>query len=52
MSQGLLYASGLANDSTIVRIQMLAELEEIISYKDHADEPDRQATQRKTWSAR
>ena len=31
---------------------MLAELEEIISYKDHADEPDRQETQRKTWSKR
>jgi FKBP12-rapamycin complex-associated protein len=38
--------------STIVRIQMLAELEEIISYKDHAEEPERQATQRKTWSKR
>jgi FKBP12-rapamycin complex-associated protein len=31
---------------------MLAELEEIISYKDHAEEPERQATQRKTWSKR
>jgi len=31
---------------------MLAELEEIISYKDHADEPERQATQRMTWSKR
>lgn len=36
----------------IVRIQMLAELEEIITYKDHADEPERQALQRKTWSQR
>jgi hypothetical protein len=38
--------------SVIVRVQMLAELEEIISYKDHAAEPDRQATQRQTWQKR
>ncbi|WVQ81658.1 hypothetical protein IAT38_003783 [Cryptococcus sp. DSM 104549] len=37
---------------TVVRIQMLAELEEIITYKDHADEPARQATQRRTWQKR
>ncbi|WWC91382.1 uncharacterized protein L201_006326 [Kwoniella dendrophila CBS 6074] len=36
----------------VVRVQMLSELEEIISYKDHADEPERQATQRKTWQTR
>jgi FKBP12-rapamycin complex-associated protein len=36
----------------IVRVQMLSELEEIISYKDHADQPERQATQRKTWQKR
>lgn len=36
----------------IVRVQMLSELEEIISYKDHADQPERQATQRKTWQTR
>jgi hypothetical protein len=31
---------------------MLSELEEIITYKQHADQPDRQATQRKTWMKR
>lgn len=31
---------------------MLSELEEIISYKDHADQPERQATQRNTWHKR
>jgi FKBP12-rapamycin complex-associated protein len=31
---------------------MLSELEEIIQYKDHADEPERQATMRKTWHSR
>ncbi|RXK37153.1 atypical/PIKK/FRAP protein kinase [Tremella mesenterica] len=36
----------------VVRVQMLSELEEIISYKDHADQPDRQATQRRTWQKR
>ncbi|WVQ75374.1 hypothetical protein IAR50_004994 [Cryptococcus sp. DSM 104548] len=37
---------------TVVRIQMLAELEEIIAYKDHADEPVRQEMQRQTWKKR
>lgn len=36
----------------IVRVQMLSELEEIISYKDHADQPERQQTQRLTWQKR
>ncbi|KAL7421428.1 phosphatidylinositol kinase-related protein kinase tor1 [Cryptotrichosporon argae] len=36
----------------VVRVQMLSELEEIIAYKDHADQPERQATQRKTWQSR
>lgn len=36
----------------MVRAQMLSELEEIISYKQHADQPERQATQRKTWMKR
>ncbi|WOO83672.1 Serine/threonine-protein kinase tor2 [Vanrija pseudolonga] len=36
----------------VVRVQMLSELEEIIAYKDHADQPERQATQRKTWQKR
>ena len=31
---------------------MLAELEEIITYKQYADQPDRQATIRKTWMKR
>jgi FKBP12-rapamycin complex-associated protein len=31
---------------------MLSELEEVISYKDHMDEPERQATQRLTWQKR
>jgi FKBP12-rapamycin complex-associated protein len=38
--------------SVVVRVQMLSELEEIIQYKDHADEPERQATMRKTWHSR
>jgi serine/threonine-protein kinase mTOR len=36
----------------MVRAQMLSELEEIISYKQYADQPERQATQRKTWMKR
>lgn len=36
----------------IVRVQMLSELEEIISYKNHADQPERQRTQRDTWQKR
>jgi len=38
--------------SVVVRVQMLSELEEVISYKDHMDEPERQATQRATWQKR
>lgn len=38
--------------SVMVRAQMLSELEEIISYKQYADQPERQATQRKTWMKR
>ena len=38
--------------SVVVRVQMLAELEEIITYKQYADQPDRQATIRKTWMKR
>jgi hypothetical protein len=38
--------------SVLIRIQMLSELEEIIYYKQHADQPDRQATMRKTWMKR
>jgi FKBP12-rapamycin complex-associated protein len=38
--------------NVMVRAQMLSELEEIISYKQYADQPERQATQRKTWMKR
>lgn len=38
--------------SIMVRAQMLSELEEIISYKQSADQPDRQATMRRTWMKR
>jgi hypothetical protein len=38
--------------SVVIRVQMLSELEEIIAYKDHADQPERQATQRRTWQRR
>ena len=31
---------------------MLSELEEIVNYKQHADQPDRQAAMRKTWMKR
>ncbi|KAF9295116.1 phosphatidylinositol kinase- protein kinase tor1, partial [Mortierella antarctica] len=37
---------------TVVRVQMVAELEEIISYKKYDQQPDRQATIRKTWMKR
>lgn len=36
----------------MVRAQMLSELEEIIAFKQYADQPDRQATMRKTWMKR
>ncbi|RKO90751.1 armadillo-type protein, partial [Blyttiomyces helicus] len=38
--------------TVVVRIQMLAELEEIIAYKQLYDQPDRQAVIRKTWMSR
>ncbi|KAI0741336.1 atypical/PIKK/FRAP protein kinase [Daedaleopsis nitida] len=38
--------------NTMVRAQMLSELEEIVNYKQHADQPDRQAAMRKTWMKR
>ena len=38
--------------STMVRAQMLSELEEIILYKQHADQPERRQTMRKTWMKR
>jgi hypothetical protein len=36
----------------MVRAQMLSELEEIIAYKQYADQPERQQTMRKTWMKR
>ena len=36
----------------MVRAQMLSELEEIIAYKQFADQPERQQTIRKTWVKR
>ena len=36
----------------MVRAQMLSELEEIIAYKQYADQPERQAAMRKTWMKR
>jgi FKBP12-rapamycin complex-associated protein len=50
----LAFKAGIDPDrrSVVVRVQMLAELEEIISYKGHVEEPDRQATQRRTWHKR
>ncbi|KAG6841465.1 hypothetical protein C0991_010890 [Blastosporella zonata] len=38
--------------NVMVRAQMLSELEEIISYKQYADQPERQQTMRKTWMKR
>lgn len=38
--------------ATVVRVQMMAELEEIIAYKQYHDQPDRQATIRRTWMKR
>ena len=38
--------------SVIVRVQMLAELEEIITYKQHSYDPDKQERMRQTWTKR
>ncbi|KAI9850778.1 MAG: phosphatidylinositol kinase- protein kinase tor1 [Thelocarpon superellum] len=38
--------------SVVVRVQMLAELEEIITYKQNKDNPEKQATMRHTWMKR
>lgn len=37
---------------TVVRVQMMAELEEVIAYKKYAQQPERQATIRRTWMKR
>ena len=36
----------------VVRVQMLAELEEIIEYKKSVDQPEKRATMRATWNSR
>jgi len=36
----------------VVRVQMLAELEEIITYKKGHDQPEKRATMRDTWNTR
>lgn len=38
--------------SVIVRVQMLAELEEIITYKSNQNNPAKQETMRRTWTKR
>ncbi|EMD30507.1 hypothetical protein CERSUDRAFT_145921, partial [Gelatoporia subvermispora B] len=38
--------------NSMVRAQMLSELEEIIMYKQYADQPERRQTIRKTWMKR
>lgn len=38
--------------SVIVRVQMLAELEEIITYKQHANDAEKQERMRQTWTKR
>ncbi|KIK08874.1 hypothetical protein K443DRAFT_655406 [Laccaria amethystina LaAM-08-1] len=38
--------------NVMVRAQMLSELEEIIAFKQYADQPERQQSMRKTWMKR
>ncbi|KZF22892.1 phosphatidylinositol 3-kinase tor2 [Xylona heveae TC161] len=38
--------------TVVVRVQMLAELEEIITYKQNSNNPEKQATMRRTWIKR
>lgn len=38
--------------SVIVRVQMLAELEEIITYKQHSKDPEKQERMREMWTKR
>ncbi|KAI0032654.1 atypical/PIKK/FRAP protein kinase [Vararia minispora EC-137] len=38
--------------NTMVRAQALSELEEIIAYKQYADQPERQAAMKRTWMRR
>ena len=36
----------------MIRAQMLSELEEIIQYKQYADQPDRQESMKRMWMKR
>jgi FKBP12-rapamycin complex-associated protein len=36
----------------MLRVLLLSELEEVIEYKRNADQPEKQAVMRKTWSKR
>jgi FKBP12-rapamycin complex-associated protein len=38
--------------NVVVRVQMLAELEEIITYKQHVGDPEKQEAMRHTWNQR
>ena len=38
--------------NVVVRVQMLAELEEIITYKQHSEDPEKQEAMRETWNKR
>lgn len=38
--------------STMVRAQMLSELEEVVNYKQHMDQPERRRSMKKTWMKR
>jgi FKBP12-rapamycin complex-associated protein len=49
---GVMCAPADAASSVMVRAQMLSELEEIIRYRQSADQPERQATMRRTWMKR
>lgn len=38
--------------SVMIRAQTLSELEEVIQYKQHGDQPERQASMKRTWMKR
>ncbi|EIW52012.1 atypical/PIKK/FRAP protein kinase [Trametes versicolor FP-101664 SS1] len=38
--------------NTMVRAQMLSELEEVVNYKQHMDQPERRRSMKKTWTKR
>jgi FKBP12-rapamycin complex-associated protein len=52
-STGSVIASAdILSFSVMVRAQMLSELEEVITYKQYADQPERQQMMRNTWMKR